>query len=127
MFRLVEGEFKAEGEPILFLSNLPEDEFSAEQIAGIYKNRWQIETFFRFVKQEMNFKHYFSREWTGIQVMIYIILIAAILLLSYIKSNKLKGYKIPKIAFCNQLQDEILQQIIIHCGGDPSKLDTYAT
>lgn len=125
VFRLVEGEFKADGEPILFLSNLPEDEFSAEQIAGIYKNRWQIEIFFRFIKQEMNFKHYFSREWTGIQVMIYIILIAAILLLSYIKSNKLKGYKIPKIAFCNQLQHEIIQQIIIHCGGDPSKLDTY--
>ena len=97
----------------------------AEEITEIYKKRWDIEVFFRFIKQEMNFKHYFSREWTGIQVMIYIILIAAILLLSYIKSNKLKGYKIPKIAFCNQLQDEIIQQIIIHCGGDPTKLATY--
>jgi hypothetical protein len=125
VFRLVEGILKSDGEKILFLSNLPEDEFTANQIAEIYKSRWDIERFFRFIKQELNFKHYFSRQWNGIQVMIYIILIASILLLSYIKLNKLKGYKIPKISFCNQLQNEIIQQVIIHCGGDPSKLQTF--
>jgi hypothetical protein len=127
VFRLVEGILKSDGEKILFLSNLPEDEFTANQIAEIYKSRWDIERFFRFIKQELNFKHYFSRQWNGIQVMIYIILIASILLLSYIKLNKLKGYKIPKISFCNQLQNEIIQQVIIHCGGDPSKLQTFNT
>lgn len=125
VFRLVEGILKSNGEKILFLSNLPEDEFTAEQIAGIYKSRWDIERFFRFIKQNLNFKHYFSRKWNGIQVMIYIILIASILLLAYIKLNKLKGYKIPKISFCNQLQNDIINQIIIHCGGDPSKLRSF--
>lgn len=125
VFRLVEGILKSNGEKILFLSNLPQDEFTADQIAEIYKNRWNIERFFRFIKQELNFKHYFSRQWNGIQVMIYIILIASILLLSYIKLNKLKGYKIPKISFCNQLQNEIIKEVIIHCGGDPSKLQTF--
>lgn len=125
VFRLVEGVLKSDGEKILFLSNLPEDEFTANQIAEIYKNRWNIERFFRFIKQELNFKHYFSRQWNGIQVMIYIILIASILLLSYIKLNKLKGYKIPKMSFCNQLQNEIIKEVIIHCGGDPSKLQTF--
>lgn len=127
VFRLVEGILKADGEKILFLSNLPEKDFTAEQIVGIYKNRWDIEKFFRFIKQELNFKHYFSRQWNGIQVMVYIILIASILLLSYIKLNELKGYKIPKMSFCNQLQNEIINQVIIHCGGDPSKLDTFKT
>lgn len=127
VFRLVEGILKSDGEKILFLSNLPENEFTANQIAEIYKRRWDIERFFRFIKQELNFKHYFSRQWNGIQVMIYIILIASILLLSYIKLNKLKGYKIPKMSFCNQLQNEIIQQVIIHCGGDPSKLETFNT
>ncbi len=105
VFRLVEAILKSNGEKILFLSNLPEQEFTAEQIADIYKNRWDIERFFRFIKQNLNFKHYFSRQWNGIQVMIYIILIASILLLTYIKLNKLKGYKIPKMSFCNQLQN----------------------
>jgi IS4 transposase len=122
---LVEGILKSNEEKILFLSNLPEDEFTAEQIADIYKSRWDIERFFRFIKQNLNFKHYFSRQWNGIQVMIYIILIASILLLTYIKLNELKGYKIPKMSFCNQLQNEIINQIIIHCGGDPSKLSSF--
>jgi len=125
IFRLVEGILKSDGEKILFLSNLPEDEFTAEQIAEIYKSRWDIERFFRFIKQNLNFKHYFSRQWNGIQVMIYIILIASILLLAYIKLNELKGYKIPKMSFCNQLQNEIINQIIIHCGGNPSKLSSF--
>lgn len=124
-FRLVEAILKSNGEMILFLSNLPEDEFTPEQIAAIYKSRWDIERFFRFIKQNLNFKHYFSRQWNGIQVMIYIILIASILLLAYIKLNELKGYKIPKMSFCNQLQNEIINQIIIHCGGDPSKLSSF--
>lgn len=125
VFRLVEAILKSNGEKILFLSNLPEDEFTAEQIAAIYKSRWDIERFFRFIKQNLNFKHYFSRQWNGIQVMIYIILIASILLLAYIKLNELKGYKIPKMSFCHQLQNEIINQIIIHCGGDPSKLSSF--
>ncbi|HWS59435.1 MAG TPA: IS4 family transposase [Flavobacterium sp.] len=125
VFRLVEAILKSNGEKILFLSNLPEDEFTPEQIAAIYKSRWDIERFFRFIKQNLNFKHYFSRQWNGIQVMIYIILIASILLLAYIKLNELKGYKIPKMSFCNQLQNEIINQIIIHCGGDPSKLSSF--
>lgn len=125
VFRLVEAILKSNGEKILFLSNLPEDEFTPEQITAIYKSRWDIERFFRFIKQNLNFKHYFSRQWNGIQVMIYIILIASILLLAYIKLNELKGYKIPKMSFCHQLQNEIINQIIIHCGGDPSKLSSF--
>lgn len=60
VFRLVEGILKSDGEKILFLSNLPEDAFTAEQIAEIYKSRWDIERFFRFIKQNLNFKHYFQ-------------------------------------------------------------------
>ena len=123
VFRLITAILKSDGQKILFLSNLPENEFTSEQIVDIYKSRWDIERFFRFIKQNLNFKHYFSRQWNGIQVMIYIILIASILLLAYIKLNELKGYKIPKMSFCNQLQNEIINQIIIYCGGDPSKLE----
>lgn len=124
-FCLIEGILKETNEVILFLSNLPTDEFSAEQIAQIYKNRWEIEQFFRFIKQELCFKHYFSRNWNGIQVITYIILIAAILILVYKKLNNLKGYKIVKINFVNELQSNILENIVIYCGGDPSKLNNF--
>lgn len=123
-FRLVEGLLQSSGEAILFLSNLPAQAFSAQQIAGIYKNRWQIEQFFRFIKQELNFKHYFSRHWQGIQVMSYIILIASMLLLVYKKLTGLQGYKLARISFCHALQNEILDQLILRCGGDPAQLQT---
>lgn len=124
VFRLVKGMLKASNEEILFLSNLPE-EFSNESIAKVYKNRWQIEQFFRFIKQELNFKHYFSRQWNGIQVMSYVILIASMLLLVYKKLNKLKGYKLSKISFCRELQNEIIERIVIYCGGDPTKMKSF--
>lgn len=117
------GEIKEE--KILFLSNLTDD-FSDEQIAGIYRNRWKIEQYFRFIKQKLNFKHFFSRNLNGIQVMMYVILIASILLLTYIKEEGLKGYKIPKRRFRYGLQDEIIKEIVIHCGGDPSKMYSYS-
>ena len=132
-FRLIEGRLlkkdekrgEIKEEKILFLSNLTDD-FSDEQIAGIYRNRWKIEQYFRFIKQELNFKHFFSRNLNGIQVMMYVILIASILLLTYIKEEGLKGYKIPKRRFCYGLQDEIIKEIVIHCGGDPSKMYSYS-
>jgi hypothetical protein len=124
-FRLIEGILKSTGEKILFLSNLPKENFNSAQIAEIYKNRWKIEQFFRFIKQELNFKHFYSRTWNGIKVMTYMTLIASILLLTYIKLNKLKGYKIPRIKFCNELQNEILYDIITHCGGNPEFLSAY--
>ena len=61
----------------------------------------------------------------GIKVMSYVILIASILLLVYKKMNQLKGYKIPKISFLNSLQKEILENIVLHCGGDPTKLKDF--
>lgn len=122
-FRLVETQLKTTGESIWFLSNLP-DEVSTLEITQIYQRRWKIDAFFRFIKQNLRFKHFFSRTWNGIQVMSYMILIASILLLVYMKLNRFKGYKLAKINFCNQLQDEILQDIVRHGGGAPEKLRT---
>lgn len=123
VFRLVEARQKSTGEAIWFLSNLP-NQVNPLEITQVYQRRWEIECFFRFIKQNLRFKHFFSRTWNGIQVMTYMILIASILLLVYQKLNRLKGYKLAKIDFCNQLQDAILQDMVRHCGGDPSKLRT---
>jgi len=35
---------------------------SAEQIAEIYKNRWQIELFFRWIKQHLKYQLYLVRQ-----------------------------------------------------------------
>ena len=118
-FRLIEGEIKETGEPIYWITNVLD--LSPYEIAAIYKQRWEIEVFFKFIKQNLNFKHFVSRSENGIKVMLYMTLIAAILLIVYKKKNKISSFKIAKLNFEIELDNELTKEIVILCGGDPAK------
>lgn len=104
-------------ETMYFITNI--EDLEAIEITEIYKMRWDIEVFFRFLKQELNFKHLVSRTQNGILVMLYMTLITAMLLMVYKQVNEISGYKIAKIKFINELDNKLLKQIIIECNGDP--------
>ena len=95
-------------------------ELPAEEITEIYKKRWDIEVFFKFLKQELNFEHILVRTDNGVRVTMYMTLITAMLIIVYKHFNKLKGYKIPKLKFELELEKELIEQIIIICGGNPA-------
>ncbi|MDP1801529.1 MAG: IS4 family transposase [Bacteroidota bacterium] len=118
-FRLIKAKM-TDKKDIYFLTNI--EDLSAEEIAAIYKKRWDIEVLFKFLKQELNLSHLVSRTENGIKVMIYMTLILAILIITYKKTNKLSGYKIPKLKFANDLESAIIKEIVILCGGQPSKM-----
>jgi Transposase DDE domain len=83
-FRLVVGRSLKTGEALSFLTNLTDATIvSAVDITEIYRWRWDIEVFFRFLKQEMNFTHLISRDENGMLVMLYVMLIAAMLLMVF--------------------------------------------
>ena len=109
------------GKLLHLVSNI--DNLDAFELATMYSRRWDIEVFFRFLKQEMGFSHLISRNENGIKVMSMIILIAAMLVLLYKHINQLKGYKIPKMKFANELNTMIIKEIIIRCNGDPDLLE----
>ena len=119
-FRLIRANIKATDEPIVFLTNI--QELSAEDIALIYKRRWDIEVFFKFIKQELNFDHIMGKGENALKVMLYMTLITAQLIITYKSLNKLKGYKIPKLKFALELEEELIRQVVIICGGDPAKM-----
>ena len=48
-------------------------------------------------------------------------MITAILIAQYKNINNLKGYKIVKRKFVEELETNIIQDIIILCGGDSKK------
>ena len=108
-FRLVEIEDIESGNTVYFITNILE--LSALDIADIYRRRWDIEVFFRFIKQELNIKHLLSHSINGITVQIYATLLLAILLTVYTLSNNLKGYKIPKIKFREELTFHIINEL----------------
>lgn len=53
---------------------------SAEEIADLYKQRWQIELFFRWVKQTLRIKHFLGTSENAVRIQIAVALIAFILL-----------------------------------------------
>lgn len=100
-FRLVEVEVEENGKHLYFLSNVWE--LSAMDIARVYRYRWDIEVFFRFIKQELNVKHLINRSKNGIQIQLYAALITAILLTVYKVNNQIKSFKIAKLKFEEEL------------------------
>lgn len=117
--RLIRAISKDTNEVLYFLSNMAD--LSATEITEIYRQRWDIEVFFKFIKQQLHFKHFFSYNENGIKVMMYMTMIAATLLLLYKKQNTISGYKIAKFCFVEELELEIIKEIVVFCGGDPSK------
>ncbi len=115
-FRLIKT-LKKDGHQIWFLTN--HKSISEKDVILIYQKRWDIEVFFRFIKQELNFSHLLSTNTNGIKVVLYITMILAILLLIYKKQNNL-GYKRAVNRFRIELDELITKSIITICGGDPS-------
>lgn len=119
LYRLIKARKSDSKEDIFFLTNITECD--SYLIAHLYKMRWEIEVLFKFLKQELNLNHLVSRHKNGIKVMILMTLITAILLIAYKKLNGVKSYKLAKLEFSNELESSIMKQVVILCGGDPTK------
>lgn len=55
-------------------------ELTALEIVDLYKQRWDIEVFYKFLKQNLSFAHFISTSENGIQVVLYMTLITALLI-----------------------------------------------
>jgi len=118
-FRLLVIKNEKTNKEFWFITN--EFELSAREISDYYRKRWDIEVFFRFMKQELNLSHLISLNKNGIEVMIYMTMIASMLLLIYKKANSL-GYKTAKRRITMELRDMITAILIVFAGGDPTKV-----
>jgi hypothetical protein len=58
----------------VFLTN--NFELSAEQIAFLYKNRWQVELFFKWIKQHLKIKAFWGTSENAVRIQIYSAIIA---------------------------------------------------
>ncbi|WP_370901610.1 IS4 family transposase [Chryseobacterium gossypii] len=119
-FRIVIAKDKKQpGKEFWFLTN--DFELTAKEVADYYKARWDIEVFFRFIKQELNVSHLVSLNKNGIEVMIYMTLIVAMLILIYKKANNL-GYKTAKRRLTIEIRELAIALMITLSGGNPNLL-----
>lgn len=52
----------------------------AQQIAELYKQRWQIELFFKWIKQNLRIKHFLGTSENAVRIQLFIALIAFLIL-----------------------------------------------
>ena len=115
--RLIEAVNPENGVIYFFLTNIFDK--TSDEILAFYKKRWDIEVYFRFIKQELNFSHITSTSENGMKVMLYMTMIASMLVLIYKRMNNV-GYKTAVRRISIELNEFIIKMVVKHCGGDPS-------
>jgi hypothetical protein len=98
--------------PLVLLTNMPlaadrehAGPYTFAEVAELYRRRWEIETFFKFLKQHLSYAHLVSHSENGIRVMLWIALLAAVLLIWYKRVTGRKDYwNVIKFWFAEQVR-----------------------
>jgi hypothetical protein len=69
----------AGGGTLRLVSNVPSEELSAAEVGLLYRRRWQMECFFRWLKCLLNSRHWLAESRAGVTIQLYLALIAAVL------------------------------------------------
>jgi hypothetical protein len=85
---------------------------SAEAIANAYKERWKIETFFRFIKQNLNATRLFGTTENAVYNQLYIALIAYVIL-HFLYHNSVSEWKYVKLSQINFIRELIRNELPI--------------
>ncbi|HVV73372.1 MAG TPA: IS4 family transposase [Verrucomicrobiae bacterium] len=65
---------------LILVTNLPPEQLSAAEVSLLYRRRWQIECFFRWVKCLLGCRHWLAESYRGVTLQLYLALIASVLL-----------------------------------------------
>jgi hypothetical protein len=70
-------------EPLLLVTNLDAGALPGELVSQLYRQRWRIELFFRWIKCILGCGHWLAESRRGVAIQIYLALIASLLLQLY--------------------------------------------
>lgn len=93
--RIVQYRDAETNEELTFISN--NMDISALDIANIYRNRWQIEVFFKWIKQNMTVKRMWGYSENAVRIHLWTAIISY-LLMAKIKANLQTEYSITEVA-----------------------------
>jgi hypothetical protein len=74
---------EAEGHSLILVTNQTPAQLPAELVSLLYRKRWQVELFFRWIKCILGCRHWLAESPEGVALQIYLALIAALLLQLY--------------------------------------------
>ena len=95
LFRRIEYWNEEKREILVFFTNLLH--LAASTIAAIYKERWQVELFFKALKQTLKVKTFLGTSANAVKTQIWTALIA-ILILKYLQLKSTFGWSLSNLA-----------------------------
>jgi len=102
---------------VIITNNL---KWSASTVAGVYKDRWQIELFFKAIKQNLKIKRFYGNSKNAVMTQIWIALIAY--LLFYLLKVKYKSLELSFTNFISVIKTVLFQRTSLFeflCGSGP--------
>lgn len=89
-------------------------DLEAKQIAYIYKSRWQIELFFKWVKQHLKIKRFYGTSENAVKIQIYVAIISYCLIAIIQKELKLNisPYELLRIFNVSLFEKENLKEFL---------------
>ena len=83
----------------------------ASEIAALYKRRWDIELFFRWIKQTLKLRHFFGTSENAVRIQIAVALIAFVLIkLAHGAQNRIESLT----RFGRLIGTSVLHRILLH-------------
>ena len=110
--RLVEYHDRENDVDLLFLTN--NMEVSALEVAKLYRNRWQIETFFKWIKQNLTIKKLWGHSENAVNIHIWAA-ICTYLVVAHVKhslKSELSIYEIIQILGISSMDRAPLQELL---------------
>jgi hypothetical protein len=100
------------GKSLVFLTN--NFELPALIIALLYKNRWQVELFFKWIKQHLRIKHFYGTTDNAVKTQIWISICVYVLVAIVKKQleSERSLYSILQILSVNVFEQETLHQLL---------------
>lgn len=105
---------QVEGKELLLATDL---EMEAELIALMYRYRWQIELFFKWMKSILGCRHLMAESPAGVAIQVYSALIAALMLQAL--TGKRPGRRAMEMIRFYQMGYADLEEVIVQLGVDP--------
>jgi len=93
-------------------------ELSANTIVALFKERWQVELFFKWIKQNLKIKAFIGNSKNAIMTQIWVALCTC-LILAYIKFSAKLDWSLQKIILILQLNLFIRRDLLSLLRGDP--------
>jgi hypothetical protein len=107
-FRLITAVSKRDDTELRFITSLMD--VPAIDLTDLYRYRWSIEIFFRFLKHELQLENPLSYSANGLKVHIYLTLIAFLLTWAFKEENHIKSFKRARERLKMILLDQLMEQ-----------------